>query len=118
MNTTKIIKVDANDNETFQLLYDSWALTWEGLREEDFTLALQECYEQGAPEEVMVGYHIKGRDMNEHYNLTGDNKYPDDLNILAIANYGGRLAFQYGARWFTDIVDNNELREKELNQNG
>ena len=112
MNETKIIKVEANDNNTFKYLYDKWAITWEGLIEEDFSIALREVFEQDAPDQVMIGYLIKGKDMNEHYKLTGDNKYSDDLNIFAIADYGYKLALHYGARWFTDIVDNNERRER------
>ena len=49
--------------------------------------------------------------MNAHYHLTGTNAYPDDLNIFAIYPFKG-LAMMYGARWFTDIVDNNTRREK------
>ncbi len=86
-------------------LYDNWAMTWEGLREEDFQLALDTCGVEGAE-----GYLIKGKDMNDIYNLTGNNRYPNDLNIFAIYPFKG-LAIQYGARWFTDIVDNNAARE-------
>ena len=110
----KIIIVEANDNNTFKFLYDKWAMTWEGLVQEDFITVLKECYEQDNSEQVMIGYWIKGKVMNDHYKLTGDNRYPDDLNIFAIVDYGYKLALHYGARWFTDIVDNNERREKEV----
>jgi len=92
--------------EELKSLYDGWAMTWEGLREQDFELACQEC---GSKE--TTGYIIKGKTMNEICHLKGSNAYPDDLNIFAIDNYHG-LAIQYGARWMTDIVDNNGAREQ------
>ena len=81
-------------------------MTWEGLSEESFEEALKECGGENAK-----GYLIKGKDMNAHYHLTGTNAYPDDLNIFAIYPFKG-LAMMYGARWFTDVVDNNTRREK------
>ena len=91
--------------EDLKLLYDKWAMTWEGLREDNFEVACQEC---GTPE--TVGYVIKGKTMNKICHLTGDNAYPNDLNIFAIYPYHG-LAMYYGARWMTDIIDNNSNRE-------
>lgn len=88
--------------EQFDFLYENWAMTWEGLVEEDFELAIAECGGENAE-----GYLIKGKDMNSHYGLKGDNKYPDDLNIFAVYPFKG-LAMSVGARWFTDIVDNNK----------
>ena len=92
--------------EELKQLYDNWAMTWEGLREEDFEIACQEC---GTPE--TIGYIIKGKTMNEICHLKGSNAYPDGLNIFAIHPYHG-LAIQYGARWMTDIIDNNARRQK------
>ena len=37
----KIITVETK--EQLQELYDSWAMTWEGLREEDYKVALEMC---------------------------------------------------------------------------
>ena len=73
--------------EQLKELYDSSAMTWEGLRSDDFEIALQECGQAGA----------KG--------------YPDDLNIFSIKDFQG-LAIQYGARWIDDVIDNNARREK------
>lgn len=100
----EIIKV--TEKEQFDELYKNWAMTWEGLRSEDFEEALDCCGGEGAK-----GYLIKGHDMNRRYRLTGDNRYPEDLNIFAIYPFKG-LAIQFGARWFTDIVDNNRRRER------
>ena len=98
--------INVNTKEQFDFLYDNWAMTWEGLAEESFEEALKECGGENAK-----GYLIKGKDMNAQYHLTGTNAYPDDLNIFAIYPFKG-LAMRYGARWFTDIVDNNTRREK------
>ena len=92
--------------EGLKQLYDCSAMTWEGLREEDFELALNECGTEDAK-----GYVTKGKVMNELCNLTGDNAYPDDLTIFSIDNFKG-LAMMYGARWMDDIIDNNAYREK------
>ena len=98
--------INVNTKEQLDFLYDNWAMTWEGLTEESFEEALEECGGENAK-----GYLIKGKDMNAHYHLTGTNAYPDDLNIFAVYPFKG-LAMMYGARWFTDIVDNNTRREK------
>ena len=98
--------INVNTKEQFNFLYKNWAMTWEGLAEESFEEALEECGGENAK-----GYLIKGKDMNAQYHLTGTNAYPDDLNIFAIYPFKG-LAMMYGARWFTDIVDNNTRREK------
>lgn len=99
----KIIKVE--DAETLQYLYDMWAMTWEGLREEDFELAMKECGGEG-----VKGYVTTGAVMNKICHLTGNNAYPDDLNIFSIYPFKG-LAMVVGARWMYDIIDNNARRE-------
>ena len=102
--------INVNTKKQFDFLYKNWAMTWEGLAEESFEEALEECGGENAK-----GYLIKGKDMNAQYHLTGTNAYPDDLNIFAIYPFKG-LAMMYGARWFTDIVDNNTRREKPRKQ--
>lgn len=91
--------------EQLKELFDNWAMTWEGLREQDFQIAIQEC-----GTEETKGYVVKGEVMNKICKLTGDNAYPKDLNIFAIYPYHG-LAIQYGARWMWDIVANNAERQ-------
>ena len=60
--------------------------------------------------------------MNEKYGLTKDNAYPEDLNIVSIKLEDikniFRLSvarFEIGARWFSDIVDNNIERQNQIN---
>ena len=102
----EIIKVETK--EQLKELYDSWAMTWEGLDENDFKTALQECCKEG---ENGTGYLIKGSTMNKICYLTGDNAYPNDLNLFSIKNFKG-IAMMYGARWMADIIDNNARVEK------
>ena len=91
--------------EGLKYLYDHSAMTWEGLRDEDFELAMERCGGEG-----VIGYLTKGKVMNELCHLTGDNAYPDDLNIFSITPFKG-LAMLVGARWMDDIIDNNARRE-------
>lgn len=62
---------------------------------------------------------FKGREMNEHYGLSGDTAYPDDLTFLAFPLDGlhvGKLAMfklQHEDRWFDDIVANNRMRQAQ-----
>lgn len=98
--------IEVTTKEQFDFLYDNWAMTWEGLIEEDFVKAMKEAGDTG-----VKGYKITGEQMNKMYNLKGSNAYPKDLNIFAIYPFRG-IAMMYGARWFTDIVDNNRRRNK------
>lgn len=70
-------------------------------------------------DEVEV-YLIKGEMLNKAWSLTGDNRYPDDLNIVAVSfdeiDKPGRLAiprFSVDARWWSDVLSNNLRREQE-----
>ena len=99
----EIIKVETK--EQLKALNDCSAMTWEGLREEDFGVALDMCGAEGAK-----GYVTTGKVMNEICRLTGSNAYPDDLTIFSIDKYKG-LAIMFGARWLDDIISNNADRE-------
>lgn len=99
----EIIKVETK--EQLKALNDCSAMTWEGLREEDFGAALDMCGAEGAK-----GYVTTGKVMNEICHLTGSNAYPDDLTIFSIDKFKG-LAIMYGARWMDDIISNNANRE-------
>ena len=99
----EIIKVETK--EQLKALNDCSAMTWEGLREEDFGAALDMCGAEGAK-----GYVTTGKVMNEICHLTGHNAYPDDLTIFSIDKYKG-LAIMVGARWMDDILSSNADRE-------
>ena len=99
----EIIKVETK--EQLKALNDCSAMTWEGLIEEDFGVALDMCGAEGAK-----GYVTTGKVMNEICHLTGSNAYPDDLTIFSIDKFKG-LAIMVGARWMDDIISNNAYRE-------
>ena len=99
--------IEVTTKEQLKELYDSWAMTWEGLCEESFEEALDCCCKEGTNG---TGYKTTGKVMNEICHLTGNNAYPDDLTIFSIKDFKG-LAMQWGARWMTDIIDNNIRRE-------
>ena len=73
--------------------------------------------EQGIGE-VTKWISFTGKDMNDEFNLTGSNRYPDSLHFLAFPLDGldiSKLAMfklMMGDRWFDDIVDNNARREE------
>ena len=99
----EIIKVETK--EQLKALNDCSAMTWEGLIEEDFGVALDMCGAEGAK-----GYVTTGKVMNEICHLTGSNAYPDDLTIFSIDKFKG-LAIMVGARWMDNIISNNADRE-------
>lgn len=121
------IYINTNDNKSilelkdkFDLLYNTSAITIEGLSEDsiiDFINWIKE-YTQMESEDV---YIINGKTMNEYYHLSGTNAYSDDLTIVSIPLdnlldfYNLAIhRFEVGARWFDDIVDNNRNREKAI----
>lgn len=110
----KVIKL-TNGNELYGL-YETSCFTWEGMSDTEENLAAIESAirENGYTEEECVFYTYKGKLMNEYYELNGENAYPDDLTFVSIPNfYNPMFKIEYGARWFDDIVDNNEEREEE-----
>ena len=105
--------------EQLNTLYNQSALTWEGLSpdEENLKDIRNWLKEHKAIVYVEPGFHIiKGKFMNEVYNLTGDNAYPEELNIVSVTDIDQNKItiprFKVGGRWFDDIVDNNLRREK------
>lgn len=112
---------EVKDVEDFDYLYGQSALTWEGMSADRGNLdAIFEAFgDAGAePKDDLRFFEISGSEMNARYGLTGSNAYPDDLTILSIPleDFGNPSAlawwrFEYGARWFDDIVDNNARRE-------
>ncbi len=73
----------------------------------------------GKPEKFIT---FKGKDMNEVYELIGDNAYNDKLTFLMFPLDGldaSKLAIfrlQAQDKWFDDIVDNNQRREEMKNK--
>lgn len=62
---------------------------------------------------------FKGRDVNQEFNLTGDNAYDNDLTFLAFPLDGlnvsklSILKLKLQDRWFDDLVDNSVDNDEE-----
>ena len=114
----KIINVSTKNE--LDALYNQSALTWEGLdiSEESFNAVKDWLNEHRATIDGVepTFFVTKGKLMNDIYGLTGNNAYPDDLNIVSVPNiYQSAIIlarFEVGGRWFDDVVDNNVRRER------
>lgn len=105
---------------TFEELYKGSAYTITGVAGplekwvKGYTELLQK-EDIGTPEKF---YTFKGKQMNEKYGLTGNNRYSDDLTFLSFlidSLETAKLAMfklRMQDRWFDDIVDNNAMRER------
>ena len=117
------IKIIPSDETKIRELENGSAFTWEGLSglENDKEVILDDFKKANVLDDVETFefYTWKGELMNQIYQLTGSNAYPEDLTFVSIPlsmfnNNVGKLAlvkFQLGARWLDDIVDNNARRE-------
>lgn len=113
-------KIHVTTKEELNVLYNESALTFEGMNIDNENLSdIMEWLEShnAITNEEPIFHIIKGNLMNKVYKLTGNNRYPDDLNILSITNIvQSKITiprFEVGGRWFDDICDNNAEREKE-----
>lgn len=113
-----IIMCESSD---IDVLYDEWALAFEGTTLDDENLKwLIRWIENHNCKMIREDFYvITGKLMNEKYNLTGDNAYPNDCNILCIkqsdlTNVDGIIIprFEIGGRWITDVINNNLAREE------
>ena len=117
------IKIIPADETKIRELENGSAFTWEGLSglENDKEAILDDFKKADVlgDVETFEFYTWKGELMNQIYQLTGSNAYPEDLTFVSIPlsmfnNNIGKLAlvkFQLGARWLDDIVDNNARRD-------
>lgn len=113
-------KYSVNDNVTMSIcdeLYDNSALTLEGLSLD--SLDDYANYLDGicGLKDGATFYIIDGIEMNDFYMLSGSNAYPGDLHIVVIklsdlVNPSAIVMkrFEFGGRWFDDVVDNNARR--------
>lgn len=115
----KTIKV--KDFETLKMLENESALTIEGIMESDAQLYL-DWVKHFSPVMSEKVYVVSGDVMNKVYGLTGENAYPDDITLLAIPlnlieNVSAIIIprIELGAKWFSDIVENNLMREMMKN---
>ena len=109
-------KYTVNTDITMSLcdeFYDDSALTLEGLdidSIDDYANYLDNVcgLKEGAVFHVFSGY-----EMDDFYMLSGSNSYPGDLHIVVIKlsdlvnpNKIVTKRFEFGGRWFDDIVNN------------
>lgn len=117
-----LIKV--TEKEQLDMLYNDSACTLEGLSESSVGDMLEAMRDRGFIKDDSLNvdvYSIKGCTMNDMYGLTGKNAYQDDVHIICvplkfmknIPEFAVTMRYEYGYRWFDDIVDNNALCEKE-----
>lgn len=126
-NTKKYNLIHADSDKISELEKGS-AFTWEGLNSDDSSLSqvvdffTKESKGFKVPCDI---YWWSGKEFDDKYGLTGDNRYPDNLTFVSIpldmwSEMGNlpMLKFQVGARWLDDIVDNNARREgkKDLDE--
>lgn len=115
------MNIGVKTERVFNELYNDNAFTFVGLSlTDDLLEMLNNVFEENdlLAKPIENLYVLKGEYINNLLNLTGDNRYPDDLTIISIKldNFKniGKLAIfklKIGARWFNDIVDNNLRRE-------
>lgn len=125
------VKIDSNNMELFDTLYENNAYIAIGCVENDIDSYVNKFlneYEEGAPycgglKDDITLYHTVGKVINSKYNLHGDNAFKDDTGFAIIPleyfKDVGKLAMfrictnPQSMKWFDDFVDNNERREKE-----
>ena len=110
-------------NEMFKEMYNGSWFTIEGIKMSDHEIMKKEITKIFNEREIGIPqkwYSFTGKEMNTMYNLTGSNQYKDDLGFLACSLDGlyipklamFRLVYADRFKWFDDIVDNNQRREK------
>lgn len=102
------------DIDGIQQAYDGWYYTILGAGGDinEWMNGLQEIFDKEGIGKVHQWYHTTGKVLNNRWDLTGDNRFKNDLSILMF-DYKGmdvpKLAIfklRAGDRWFTDIIDN------------
>lgn len=108
-------------NAMLDQFYKDWSLTIEGLSTEHLDSYEKVLKDLAGLKDGFAFYKVTGKAMNEKYGLTGDNAYKDDLTIVVVLLEDlvepMKIViprFDWGGRWFTDIVDNNARRQNEI----
>lgn len=114
--------VELNSQEIDSLLEND-ALVWEGMNLEEYNLkdVVSDLKENTDIKMPIKFYTWTGKIFNEKYELTGENKYPDDLNFLAVEKNNWentdsltKYKVSVGARWLSDIISNNSDNQDEI----
>ena len=114
--------IEVKDTKLLDEFYEDWDLTFIGCTtdDENMKFLINWFEEHNCKMKQENIYVVKGKLMNDYYHLTGDNAYPNDLNIVVVkqkdlSNPENIIIprFAIGGRWFTDVVDNNARRERD-----
>lgn len=116
-------KYTVNTDVTMSLcneFYDGSALTLEGLNLESLGEYADYLDCECGLKDGAVFHVISGDKMNYYYALSGTNAYSNDLHIVVIklsdlVNPDKIIMkrFEFGGRWFDDVVDNNARRARQ-----
>ena len=103
-------------SEMFQQFYDGSYCTMIGAGStdghKDWFDGINKALKEDKIGQIKTLYVFKGKDMDNFFGLTGDNRYQDDLTFICFPLDGldiGRLAMfklKSELRWFDDICDN------------
>lgn len=110
-----VIEINNNNSkELFKKLYDGSAMTVQGMMMSELDKYIEYFKETCGLHDNCNVYHFTGEVYNDCYNLTGDNRYPNDLNCISIelGDLDNCMGARQMIRWFDDIVDNDLRREK------
>lgn len=113
-------KYTVNTDITMSLcdeFYDDSSLTLEGLDLDSLDDYANYLDDICGLNDCAVFNVIDGNEMNDFYMLSGDKAYPGDLHIVVIKlsdlvnpNKIILKRFEFGGRWFDDVVNNNASR--------
>lgn len=116
-----LVRVPENrESEFIQMFCDQDAFTFEGLDITDKKgwRKLEKAFKHnlGYEGEHFTAYWFTGATMNNAWRLTGDNAYPDDFTFVVVPDYYvPEVKTALGARWFSDIVANNQIKQNAIN---
>lgn len=110
-----------NTKELFEKMYNGsyYTITGAGGDLQEWKDGYTDMLKEQGIGEITEWFEFSGADMNEIYQLNGNNRYPADLHFMAFPLDGlnvSKLAMfklKMGDRWFDDIVNNNRYREEE-----
>ena len=115
-----LVKVpEAREAEMLQRFCDASAFTLEGIdlsdkkQNKEFLKRLEKiCRDNGYTEKHFVAYWFGGQVMNRIWGLSGSNAYPDTFRFLVVPDFTStNVKVMMGARWFSDIVANNIIKQ-------
>ena len=124
-NEIKINRIKVTTRKQLDKLYNCSALTVIGLQDSDEELKAFGKWIQCRTKisQPLPIYIIKGKTMNEEYGLTKENAYPEEINLISVdlndIEMGSKIIlerFSIGGRLFDDIVNNNKLRQNEIDE--